>query len=124
MYLQKTIGVVVPSMKRKLIAKTLMSIPSLVDKIIVVDDCSNDRTGEIVKERAEEDRRIVLIEHKSNQGVGGERANESRSHVLGRSWPLSKKSGWKTTACLLLLNRGRLLKLFLQRYGNCNRQGN
>jgi glycosyltransferase involved in cell wall biosynthesis len=72
MYLQKTIGVVVPAYnEEKLIAKTLMSMPSLVDKIIVVDDSSNDHTVEIVRERAEEDRRIVLIEHKANQGVGG-----------------------------------------------------
>jgi glycosyltransferase involved in cell wall biosynthesis len=72
MYLQKTIGVVVPAYnEEKLIAKTLMSIPSLVDKIIVVDDSSSDHTVEIVSERAEEDRRIVLIEHKANQGVGG-----------------------------------------------------
>jgi glycosyltransferase involved in cell wall biosynthesis len=72
MYLQKTIAVVVPVFnEEKLIAKTLMSIPSLVDKIIVVDDCSTDHTGEILKEGAEEDRRILLIKHISNQGVGG-----------------------------------------------------
>jgi len=72
MYLQKTIGVVVPSYnEEKLIAKTVRSIPSLVDNIIVVDDSSNDRTAEIVKKVAEEDRRITLIEHEVNQGVGG-----------------------------------------------------
>jgi len=72
MYLQKTIGVVVPSYnEEKLIAKTVRSIPSLVDNIIVVDDSSNDKTAEIVKEIAEEDRRITLIEHEVNQGVGG-----------------------------------------------------
>ena len=71
MYLQKTIAVVVPAYnEEKLIAKTLMSIPSLVDRIIVVDDRSTDHTGEILKERAEEDKRILLIEHISNQGVG------------------------------------------------------
>jgi glycosyltransferase involved in cell wall biosynthesis len=71
MYLHKTIAVVVPAYnEEKLITKTLMSIPSLVDRIIVVDDCSTDHTREILKERAEEDKRIVLIEHISNQGVG------------------------------------------------------
>jgi glycosyltransferase involved in cell wall biosynthesis len=71
MYLQKTIAVVVPAYnEEKLIAKTLMSIPPLVDKIIVVDDYSTDHTVEILKERAEEDKRILLIEHISNQGVG------------------------------------------------------
>jgi glycosyltransferase involved in cell wall biosynthesis len=71
MYLQKTIAVVVPAYnEEKLIASTLMSIPPLVDRIIVVDDSSTDRTGEILKERTEEDKRILLIEHISNQGVG------------------------------------------------------
>jgi glycosyltransferase involved in cell wall biosynthesis len=72
MYLEKTIGVVVPAYdEEKLIGKTLISIPSLVDKVIVVDDKSNDNTAEIVKEIAKEDRRIILIEHEVNQGVGG-----------------------------------------------------
>jgi len=72
MYLQKTIGVVIPAYnEEKLIAKTLTSIPSLVDKIIVVDDTSSDNTAGIVKQRAEEDRRIILIQHEVNQGVGG-----------------------------------------------------
>ena len=72
MYLEKMIAVVVPAYnEEKLIAKTVRSIPSLVDKIIVVDDSSNDNTAEIVKERAEEDTRITLIRHEVNQGVGG-----------------------------------------------------
>ena len=70
--MDKAIAVVVPAYnEEKLIAKTLTSIPSLVDKIIVVDDSSNDNTTEIVKEIAEEDTRIILIEHGANQGVGG-----------------------------------------------------
>jgi len=72
MYLQKTISVVIPAYnEEKLIAKTLISIPSLVDKVIVVDDSSSDNTAEIVKEIAEQDTRIILIEHGANQGVGG-----------------------------------------------------
>ena len=72
MYLEKMIAVVVPAYnEEKLIAKTVRSIPSLVDKIIIVDDSSNDNTTGIIKETAEEDRRIILIEHEVNQGVGG-----------------------------------------------------
>jgi glycosyltransferase involved in cell wall biosynthesis len=72
MYLEKTIGVVVPAYnEEKLIAKTLHSIPSLVDKIIVVDDRSKDRTVDIVRKAMEEDGRIILIQHDLNQGVGG-----------------------------------------------------
>jgi len=70
--LDKTIAVVVPAYnEEKLIAKTLTTIPSLVDNIIVVDDKSNDNTADSVKEIAEEDTRIILIQHEVNQGVGG-----------------------------------------------------
>jgi len=72
MYLEKKIGVVVPAYnEEKLIAHTLTTIPSLVDNIIVVDDKSRDTTAEIIKEIAEEDTRIILIQHEVNQGVGG-----------------------------------------------------
>jgi len=72
MYLQKTIGVVIPAYsEEKLIAKTLISIPSLVDKIIVVDDASRDKTAQIVRKKVGKDPRIILIEHEVNQGVGG-----------------------------------------------------
>jgi glycosyltransferase involved in cell wall biosynthesis len=72
MYLEKTIGVVIPAYnEEKLIANTLTSLPSLVDTIIVVDDGSNDNTAGVVRKRAEDDRRIVLIQHRVNEGVGG-----------------------------------------------------
>ncbi len=72
MYLDKTIGVVVPAYnEEKLIGETLSSIPSFVDSVIVVDDRSNDSTAGIVRDIAETDKRIVLIEHTENQGVGG-----------------------------------------------------
>ena len=72
MYLKKTIAVVVPAYnEEKLIARTLKEIPDLVDKMIVVDDASTDNTARIVKELAENDQRIHLIQHEENQGVGG-----------------------------------------------------
>jgi len=72
MYLEKKIGVVVPAYNESnLIAHTLTTIPSLVDTIIVVDDKSNDTTVEIIREIAKGDRRVILIQHEVNQGVGG-----------------------------------------------------
>ena len=72
MYLKKTIAVVVPAYnEEKLIARTLKEIPDLVDKMIVVDDASTDNTAMIVREMAENDQRIQLIQHEENQGVGG-----------------------------------------------------
>jgi glycosyltransferase involved in cell wall biosynthesis len=71
MYLDKIIGVVVPAYnEEKLIAETLHTIPPFVDTIIVVDDSSTDSTAEIVRGTAETDRRLILIEHPVNQGVG------------------------------------------------------
>jgi len=54
-----------------LIGRVLRSIPNFVDHIIVVDDESQDRTGEIVKEHQKEDGRIIYIRHRKNEGVGG-----------------------------------------------------
>ncbi len=72
MYKDKTIAVVVPAYnEEKLIARTLETIPKIVDNIIVVDDASTDRTAEIVRETACEDSRVCLMEHEVNQGVGG-----------------------------------------------------
>ena len=72
MYQEKSIAVVVPAYnEEKLIGQTLTSIPDVVDKIIVINDASVDNTSEIVKKIAEEDKRICLIEHDANQGVGG-----------------------------------------------------
>ncbi len=63
MYKEKTVAVVVPAYnEEKLIAKTITSIPELVDRIIVVNDASTDRTAAIVEEISEEDSRIYLIE--------------------------------------------------------------
>jgi glycosyltransferase involved in cell wall biosynthesis len=72
MYLEKSIAVVVPAYNEEnLIAKTLSSIPEFVDKVIVVNDASTDDTHEIVEKMAQEDRRITLLDHEENQGVGG-----------------------------------------------------
>ena len=72
MYRGKTVGVIVPAYnEEKLIGKVLKTIPAFVDHIIVVDDASPDRTGEVVKEHQEGDSRIVYLRLKRNEGVGG-----------------------------------------------------
>jgi glycosyltransferase involved in cell wall biosynthesis len=72
MYKGKTVCVVVPAYnEEKLIARVLQTMPDYVDKIVVVDDKSSDGTTRIVRGLAEKSvGRIVLIEHKKNQGVG------------------------------------------------------
>ena len=72
MYLDKKIAVVVPAYnEEELIGQTLSSIPEFVDNIIVVNDRSTDRTSEIVRQIANNDKRINLLEHDVNRGVGG-----------------------------------------------------
>lgn len=54
-----------------LIRDTLRSIPNFVDKAYIIDDCSKDRTTEIVIDFAKQDPRIISIVHENNKGVGG-----------------------------------------------------
>jgi glycosyltransferase involved in cell wall biosynthesis len=70
---EKIIAVVVPAYnEEKLIERTLDTIPDFVDQIIVVDDCSHDATVERIREHvAQRPKRVILIQHKINQGVGG-----------------------------------------------------
>jgi len=72
MYRNKTVAVIVPAYnEEKLIGKVLKAVPSFIDHIVVVDDASRDRTGEIVKSHQEADSRIIYLNHSKNEGVGG-----------------------------------------------------
>jgi glycosyltransferase involved in cell wall biosynthesis len=64
----KRVAVVVPAYdEERLIASTIESIPDFVDRIIVVDDASNDATA---ARAAEADPRVEVVAHERNQGVG------------------------------------------------------
>lgn len=76
MYKKKKIGIVIPAYnEEKLISKVIKTMPRFVDKIIVIDDKSKDKTTNIVESLARRDKKILLIKHKANQGVGGAIAN-------------------------------------------------
>lgn len=63
------IGVVVPAYnEERLIGETLAGMPAYVTRIYVVDDCSADRTPDVIKSK--NDSRIVNIRHEVNKGVG------------------------------------------------------
>jgi glycosyltransferase involved in cell wall biosynthesis len=65
----KRVGVVVPAFDEEaLIAATLGGIPPLVDRIIVVDDGSTDRTSERAHELG--DPRVTVLSHERRSGVG------------------------------------------------------
>lgn len=70
MYKGKKISALVPAYNEsRLIAKTICSMPNFVDHIIVVDDCSKDKTSEEAKKT--KNKKLVLIRHKKNTGLGG-----------------------------------------------------
>jgi len=50
------------------IGETLAGIPSFVDRIFVVDDASSDGTA--IRARAANDRRVEILTHERNRGVG------------------------------------------------------
>jgi glycosyltransferase involved in cell wall biosynthesis len=53
------------------IKSVLHGVPSYIKHIIVVDDASPDSSADLVAATAKKDRRIFLIRHAENQGVGG-----------------------------------------------------
>lgn len=69
---RRNIAVVIPCYRvEKDIGAVITNLPSYLKHIIVVDDASPDKTSEIVRKLAQEDRRILLICHQKNLGVGG-----------------------------------------------------
>jgi glycosyltransferase involved in cell wall biosynthesis len=73
MYRGKTVGIVIPCYKEETqIGPVLEAMPDFVDKMIVVDDKSPDKTSEVVQNHPEAKKgRAVLIRHEVNKGVGG-----------------------------------------------------
>lgn len=66
------IAAVIPAYRvESQIESVLCEMPPYFKHVIVVDDASPDRTSDLVTGLAKRDRRIVLIRHKQNQGVGG-----------------------------------------------------
>ena len=72
MYNNKSICVVVPAFNEETqIGKVIDTMPAYIDRIVVVDDSSRDKTVETVKRYQNQSEKVVLIEHEANQGVGG-----------------------------------------------------
>jgi glycosyltransferase involved in cell wall biosynthesis len=69
---EANVVVVIPAYNEaRKIAGVLKSVPAFVRHIVVVEDCGQDNTAEIVERAALDDERIVLVRHERNQGVGG-----------------------------------------------------
>jgi glycosyltransferase involved in cell wall biosynthesis len=70
MYRNRSLAAVVPAYREeRLIGTVIRTMPDYVDHIIVVDDCSPDRTSEVA--RSVGDPRVVVVRHEQNTGVGG-----------------------------------------------------
>ncbi len=66
------ISIVIPAYNvARQVAAVIRSLPDYVSQIIVVNDASRDDTHQIVTEIADGDDRVILLNHESNQGVGG-----------------------------------------------------
>jgi glycosyltransferase involved in cell wall biosynthesis len=71
MFLDKKIAVVIPAHnEEKLIGKVIGTMPDFVDHIVVVDDQSSDGTAAAVRLLTASNRKIVLLQHERNRGVG------------------------------------------------------
>ncbi|TML95122.1 MAG: glycosyltransferase family 2 protein, partial [Actinobacteria bacterium] len=65
----KTVAVVVPAYdEEELVGTTIRGLPAFVDRIFVVDDASRDGTADAA--RASGDRRVEVVTHEHNSGVG------------------------------------------------------
>jgi glycosyltransferase involved in cell wall biosynthesis len=53
-----------------MIGSVLETMPSFVDRVIVVDDCSEDHTVSEIQSCEKKDPRFFLVRHNHNQGVG------------------------------------------------------
>jgi glycosyltransferase involved in cell wall biosynthesis len=66
------IAIVIPAYRvERNIQEVLRGIPAYIRHIIVVDDASPDSTADLVTASAKKDKRITLMHHGKNQGVGG-----------------------------------------------------
>jgi glycosyltransferase involved in cell wall biosynthesis len=55
----------------KQIEKVVSEIPDYVTSLILVNDASPDKTGEVLGQLAKDNSKITVVHHAKNQGVGG-----------------------------------------------------
>lgn len=67
----KKIAVVVPCYNEsRQIGNVIKKMPTFVDKIVVIDDKSQDKTVQIVEDLALKNKKIILLKHLKNEGKG------------------------------------------------------
>jgi len=69
MYKNKKIAVVIPAYNEEVLIKsTVLTLPSFIDKIIVINDASLDKTKAVLDKI--KIKKLKVISHKENKGVG------------------------------------------------------
>lgn len=72
MYSDKTLAAVIPCHNEETqIEKVVDTMPDMVDRIVIVNDKSTDKTADVLEALAKRDKRVVALHHAVNQGVGG-----------------------------------------------------
>lgn len=76
-----TLCVVIPCYNvSKHIEKVVNGLPSEIDYIITVNDCSTDETLSILENLSATNQKIHVINHSLNQGVGGAMISGYKNH--------------------------------------------
>jgi glycosyltransferase involved in cell wall biosynthesis len=71
MYRGQRVAVSIPAYNEQLlIGKTIATMPDFVDYIVVTNDGSKDRTLEMLRNIAEDDKRVIVFDNDRNRGVG------------------------------------------------------
>jgi len=70
-------------------------------EIICVDDCGQDNSIQIVKEYAKKDKRIKIVRHKNNKGLGGAR-NTGLENAKGKYIFFIDSDDWINICCIQL----------------------
>ncbi len=63
------------------LGSVLRGMPPIFTTIVVVDDASRDRTGELADRYAQLDPRVIIVHHPKNAGVGGAMVTGFRTAV-------------------------------------------
>lgn len=72
MFMKKTLAAVIPAYNEEnQIGKVIETMPDYVDYIVIANDKSTDNTSSVIKKYQKKNKKVILIEHEKNQGVGG-----------------------------------------------------
>ena len=94
MYKKEKIAVVVPCHnEEKLISKVIETLPDFVDEVIIVDDASVDKTKTKVGELSKINKKLKLVSHTKNLGVGASIISGYKEALAGKASVIAVMAG-------------------------------